>query len=100
MINFLKWLFAPVRRHEEKAMPRTFTPVTETEGGKLYAKIANNLCPDCGSREGFYKGPSGGLSTNIFCVNRVCRSGFNITPVIGTADRIQKGDIRRYPEVE
>lgn len=73
-------------------------PVEETEGGKLFRMIAKPRCPDCGSTAGFYEGPSGGISTNVFCANRECRSGFNITPWVGTADRIGKGDLARYPE--
>lgn len=63
------------------------TLVSETYGGKLWLKIATNVCPDCG-HEGFYEGPSGGLSTNIFCANSTCGQGFNVTPIIGTAERI------------
>lgn len=63
------------------------TPVTETERGKLWLKIATNYCPDCG-HQGFIEGPSGGLSTNIFCANKECGHGFNVTPVIGIAERI------------
>lgn len=66
------------------------TPVTETDEGKLYAIIAGGKCPDCGSTKGFYEGPSGGISTNIFCANDACGAGFNVTPMIGIADRIGK----------
>jgi hypothetical protein len=75
----------------------TIVPVEQTDEGKLFNQIAKPECPDCGSRRGFYEGPSGGLSTNIFCINRECRAGFNVTPAIGIADRIHKGDIKRYP---
>jgi hypothetical protein len=75
----------------------TVVPVEQTDEGKLFDQIAKPECPDCGSRRGFYEGPSGGLSTNIFCINRECRAGFNVTPAIGIADRIHKGDIKRYP---
>lgn len=76
------------------------TPVSETEGGKLYALIAKDECPDC-HHHGFYAGPEGGMSQNIFCMNRDCRSGFNITPLShgeGLCERIHQGDINRYPK--
>lgn len=63
------------------------TPVKETDKGKLWAIIAKNKCPDCGC-EGFYEGPSGGLSTNIECANEECKHRFNVTPMIGIAERI------------
>lgn len=71
------------------------TPVRLTDEGKLYALIAANKCPDCGSA-GFWAGPSGGLSQNIFCRNKDCRSGFNVTPMVGIADRIGKGSNKYY----
>lgn len=62
------------------------TPVKDTDEGKLWAIIAGGVCPDCGKAEGFYEGPSGGMSTNIKCA--ACEAGFNVTPVIGRAERI------------
>ena len=64
-----------------------YTPVSETDGGKLWATIATNHCPDC-NRIGFFEGPHGGLSVNIRCANPACGARFNITPTIGTAERI------------
>lgn len=63
------------------------TPVSETDKGKLWLIIATNKCPDC-HHEGFYDGPSGGLSTNITCANDDCKQRFNVTPMIGIAERI------------
>lgn len=66
----------------------------------FYIVGMKNTCPDCGSK-GFYEGPSGGMSTNIFCRNRDCRSGFNLTPFSinqGLCDCISKWDKVRYPE--
>jgi hypothetical protein len=93
---------------EERAWTRVDTRtgksvrVTDTPEGKLFETVGlQDTCPDCGSK-GFYVGPSGGMSTNIFCVNRACRSGFNITyfdQSNGTVDRIGQGDINRYPKV-
>lgn len=75
-------------------------PLGETDGGKLYAIVGGkNECPDCHGH-GFYEGPSGGMSTNIFCMNRACRAGFNVTSFgggHGTCERIGTGDIQRYP---
>lgn len=79
----------------------TGTPVMETEAGKLFASVGlANQCPDCKSH-GFYEGPSGGMSTNIFCTNRECRSGFNLTRFTstqGTCERISQASIDRYPK--
>lgn len=76
-------------------------PVRETEEGKLFNSFAKGICPDCGSTEGFYEGPSGGMSTNYFCANRECRQGFNVTPfpgMDGIAERIQKANLDKYPK--
>lgn len=64
------------------------TPTKETPKGKLYDIIASNECPDCGKHDGFYEGPSGGMSINIKCANPECKAKFNVTPVIGIAERI------------
>ena len=37
-----------------------------------------NKCPIC-HHEGFYEGPSGGMSTNIQCANESCAKWFNLT---------------------
>jgi hypothetical protein len=70
----------------------------DTPAGKLGASIMNGVCPDCGSKEGFYQGPQGGISTNIFCANPKCRSGFNFTNMFheGHAERIQNGRDEYY----
>lgn len=66
-------------------------PLKETDEGKLFAIVGlKNKCADCGG-EGFFEGPSGGMSTNIICRNAACRSKFNITSFgnnHGTVDRI------------
>lgn len=74
------------------------TPVRLTEEGKLFAKIATDHCPDCGGK-GFYAGPSGGMSQNIYCQNRECRSAFNVTAFTeteGIVERIGKKDPEWY----
>jgi hypothetical protein len=65
----------------------TQTPVKDTDSGKLWLKIATNHCPVC-NHKGFYQGPSGGMSTNIICAYELCQARFNVTPVIGIAERI------------
>lgn len=74
-----------------------FTPVSKTDGGKLYRLIAKDHCPDCHAK-GFWSGPSGGISQNIYCTNSECRSAFNVTEMIGTADRIGKAPDRIYAD--
>jgi hypothetical protein len=64
------------------------TFVNETAGGKLYAAMMRK-CPSCGLNPPEYmKGPSGGMSTNIFCGK--CGEGYNITPIIQSAEKIGK----------
>ncbi len=48
--------------------------------------IERNTCPDC-KGTGFYKGPQGGMCTNIRCANKDCESEFNIAQMFG-GDRI------------
>lgn len=65
--------------------------VSDTPEGRLWAVIATGECPDCHHLDGFYEGPSGGLSTNIICAN--CGHRFNVTPMLGIAERLdQPGD--------
>lgn len=73
-------------------------PLNETPAGKLGIVLSKGICPDCGSKNGFYEGPSGGMSTNIFCANSECRSGFNYTSIFGEshAERIGKGPDSYY----
>jgi hypothetical protein len=67
-------------------------PLSALPAGKLGALIMKGVCPDCHSLAGFYQGPSGGASTNIFCANPKCRQGFNFTNMFGEghAERIHK----------
>jgi len=69
----------------------TEKPLSETPQGKLGAKIAKGVCPDCGGKGGFYEGPSGGMSTNIYCMNPKCRAFFNFTPMFGEAHAERMG---------
>jgi len=48
--------------------------LTVEEKAKL---LEEGICPDCDSKT-FYRGPEGGLSTNIRCVD--CGSKFNVCP--------------------
>jgi hypothetical protein len=40
-----------------------------------------NRCPICHEADGFYDGPSGGMSTNIQCANEKCGAWLNFTPL-------------------
>lgn len=82
-----KWLIGedPDEEIQEPNMQKGVRVHTTPEG-KLFLTIASNTCPNCGSHKGFTEGPSGGMSTNIFCAD--CGQGFNITPMIGIAERI------------
>lgn len=60
-------------------------PKVERNPDELWELIATNHCPDCGG-EGFYEGPSGGISTNISCAT--CEHRFNVTPMLRRAERI------------
>lgn len=67
----------------------TVTPTKETDAGKLWGKIMRNECPECGATDwGFHAGPEGGMSQNIECANDKCGARFNVTPMIGIAERI------------
>lgn len=59
-------------------------------------ELTRNRCPDCGNF-GFYVGPTGGLSQNIYCCNPFCRSAFNIGPMMMIAQRIGKAPGNYYP---
>lgn len=60
-------------------------PKVDKTPEELWKVIATNHCPDCGC-EGFFEGPSGGMSTNISCAT--CEHRFNVTPIIERAERI------------
>ena len=46
-------------------------------------------CLACdGKPKSFLEGPSGGMSTNVFCPH--CGEGYNLTPIIPLAERIGK----------
>jgi hypothetical protein len=65
---------------------RRGTPVAETPEGEMWEHLMNRGCLDCGTKDDCREGPSGGMSTNIFCAR--CGAGYNITPMIGIAERI------------
>jgi len=75
-------------------------PVMQTNSGQLYRKIAiEEVCPDCGGK-GFYIGRRGGTSINVHCMNRDCRSNFNVTDFgngEGICQRVGKRDLSWYP---
>jgi hypothetical protein len=58
-------------------------------------------CVDCAKLpKGFYEGPSGGMSTNVFCSQ--CGQGYNLTPIAHFAERIHKDEkyIRPMKEID
>jgi hypothetical protein len=62
--------------------------VEETERGRCYIEMMKR-CPACHHKPPEYmEGPSGGMCTNIFC--NFCGQGYNITPIIGIAEKIHK----------
>jgi len=60
----------------------SITELRNTPAGQLGAALMTGKCPDCG-HDGFYEGPSGGASVNIYCKNPDCRSAFNFTNMFG-----------------
>lgn len=103
MLEFIKGLFrkTPAQRpalppNQRSALPPNQRYVDETDEGKLYIEVKKR-CPDCHAEPPRYmRGPSGGLSTNIFCA--ICGAGFNVTPMIEIAERIGKDE--RYITME
>lgn len=59
-----------------------------SEGETLWnAMIDAGGCLVCNAQpKGFVEGPSGGISTNVFCSH--CGQGYNITPLVHTAELI------------
>jgi hypothetical protein len=56
-------------------------------------------CVDCDKQpKGFYEGPSGGMSQNVFCSQ--CGQGYNLTPVAHWAERIHKDEAYIQPMQE
>lgn len=68
--------------------------VDETPGGKLYEQMTD-ACPACqGHPSVWIEGPAGGACVNVFCA--YCGQGYNITPMVETAEQIHKD--KRYIE--
>lgn len=86
MFRWFKNLFRYAEEIDDVTEAKEGTLLSDTVEGRLYELIEANECPDCHHHDGFYEGPSGGLSTNVECVN--CHHWFNITPVVGIAERI------------
>jgi hypothetical protein len=66
---------------------------TAMENSQLYDALKDH-CPDCNGKAHWMRGPEGGACVNVFCGH--CGQGFNITPIIGIAERIHK-DTRYIP---
>jgi ribosomal protein S27E len=69
-----------------KKLRQKSTLVTKTPEGKMWNQINNGTCPNCKKKTEFYEGPHGGISINIKCAS--CGAKFNVTPMIGIAERI------------
>lgn len=91
-IRLREWLRPPKRgfiRHTLSTGRQQY--VQDTPEGKLYRAIQSE-CPSCHLKPPRYlEGPSGGMSTNIFCGR--CGQGYNVTPMIEIAEVIHK-DVR------
>ena len=77
------WLKKILGRSKQHIIPFT---LSDKELTKIFHE--QKVCPDCGVWD-FRKGPSGGMSTNIYCAN--CGSWFNEQGPFGL-DRIFKSD--------
>lgn len=87
MLEFFTRLFTKAEKTRPALKPGV-QYVDETESGKLYIEMGK-WCPECHHKPPRYmEGPSGGMSTNIFCGD--CGAGFNITPVVEIAEPIGK----------
>lgn len=68
--------------------PAELKSYTLHDGDKLTSEETTKMlggptpqCPDCGST--FLAGPSGGLSVNVACSNKICSSRFNVMGPFG-----------------
>jgi len=67
-----------------------------------HEKLWNQLvkargCIKCNKEpKGFYEGPTGGMSVNVFCTQ--CGQGYNLSPIIHWAELIHKDE--RYIEAK
>jgi hypothetical protein len=63
---------------------------------EFFQKLANDGCTYCGCTK-FAEGPSGGMSTNFYCIK--CGHGFNVSPDLGLAQDLEFVD-ERYIDKE
>lgn len=86
----MSWFGRPMlQRAKEKLTGKFWAPPHEKAiPSDDYARLAvEQTCPACLDHPvKLYEGPSGGMSTNVFCSN--CGQGYNLTPMINSADRI------------
>jgi hypothetical protein len=71
-MQFLEILRNLITRHYSIQIPRSHAPGT---GNALGAMIAQNRCPLCKDKRGFYRGKQPGT---LYCGNSDCRMGFTI----------------------
>jgi hypothetical protein len=90
-----RWLWLLPEPPEPKTIGGIETD--DTEAQQLYDRMLRVGCVECRRQPPkFFEGPSGGLCTNIFC--GWCGQGYNVTPMVGWAQKIRKDD--RYIEKE
>lgn len=95
MLDWLWSIFKPPFKEAEASTERG-VPVDQTPMGRLYQQM-QDACPTCHERPPrWMEGPSGGMSTNIFCGD--CGAGFNVTPVIQIAERIGHNSKYIFPK--
>lgn len=74
--HLFKWL-------QRRVTSKPHEPAPVDNWASLLAKI----CPACKHHPVvLYEGPSGGMSTNVFCGN--CGQGYNMTPMLNSAEEI------------
>jgi hypothetical protein len=89
MWTWLKKLLRP-------AAPAGSRYVDDTPEYKTYMQMSK-ACPSCGLKPPMWvRGPSGTGCTNVFCGR--CGEGWNVTPMIEIADKIQQDDNYKLPQ--
>jgi hypothetical protein len=87
LVLAILFVLVPPRRRRRRLLEGE-QYVEDTPQGKLYLAMMRR-CPSCELRPPRYlEGPSGGLSTNVFCER--CGQGYNITPAVGIAELIHR----------
>lgn len=82
--------------------PKNWVPgeIEPYDSKRLSQRLQTGYCPECGSNQGFYEGPRGGLAQNIFCANNSCEAGFNVIMFpdkLHVSERIRVSKLVKYP---